>query len=264
MFNKKKDMEKSNDFSPDQMKRLREMENRTTKLARRFWAGIFAVFIILTAAILSITMVYHEQFAAALSGNYVKSTGDTLTAAEWNNLTADFVSKSGDAMTGNLTVPDVCLTGGSPCLSSIPQPPSLNCPGTPDFSSTPAGRGPSGVNYYMAFTPTAAQFNLCLETVNPGGCVIKRDITNATGVISSGTWEYVQYATNNWVSEYVPSNTDVNGNTVIKNIIQAYGSSIKLVDDYWGTYDVERNSNSWAVRDSSTTLGVNIYICTWN
>jgi hypothetical protein len=68
--------------------------------------------------------LYYEQLALALSSSYSKTSGDMLTAQEWNNLTNDFVAKSGDTMSGDLTVNgnitgnSICDAGGN-CLGSI-------------------------------------------------------------------------------------------------------------------------------------------------
>lgn len=46
-----------------------------------------------------------EQVARAVTGNYSKTTGDSLDITDWNNLDNDFVDKNGDTMTGPLTLP---------------------------------------------------------------------------------------------------------------------------------------------------------------
>ena len=61
------------------------------KLARRFWAGIIVVFIIVVSGILLFSSLYYKNLALALSGTYTKSTGDSLLATEWNNLASDLV-----------------------------------------------------------------------------------------------------------------------------------------------------------------------------
>jgi hypothetical protein len=44
------------------------------------------------------------EFARALSPNYSKVVGDNLDVGDWNNLPSDFVAKSGDTMSGPLTL----------------------------------------------------------------------------------------------------------------------------------------------------------------
>ena len=94
---------KKQDIASDQVDVL-EMKKQIKKLTLRLWAGIFAVFVIMAAGVLMFTSVYYEQIAQALTGNYGKATGDLLTASDWNNLASDFVDKSGDTMSGDLTV----------------------------------------------------------------------------------------------------------------------------------------------------------------
>ena len=94
---------KKQDIASDQVD-IAQMQKQIKKLTLRLWAGIFAVFIIIAVGVLMFTSVYYEQIAQALTGNYGKATGDLLTASDWNNLDNDFVAKSGDAMTGSLTV----------------------------------------------------------------------------------------------------------------------------------------------------------------
>ena len=98
-----------------QEKKLENLEGRIKKLITRLWAGVF---VMLLSVVIMFSVVYYDQIAFALGGTYTKSTGDSLLANEWNNLASDFVDKSGDTMTGNLTVPDACTTGGT-CLSNM-------------------------------------------------------------------------------------------------------------------------------------------------
>ena len=56
MLNKKKNKKELNNFSAKQMENLREMEERTKKLSRRFWAGIFSIFIIAGSGIFYISI----------------------------------------------------------------------------------------------------------------------------------------------------------------------------------------------------------------
>jgi len=97
---------------------LQSMERRIKKLTTRLWAGIFLLFIMLAAGILLFANFYYEQLALALTGNYTMTSGDLLTAGDWNTLADDFVDKSGDTMSGNLTAPNVCNTSGD-CLDNL-------------------------------------------------------------------------------------------------------------------------------------------------
>jgi hypothetical protein len=93
-----------NNSALNQAAKLQSMEKRLKKLTTRLWAVMFLLFIILAAGALLYINLYYKQLALALSSNYTKTSGDMLTAQEWNNLSSDFVAKSGDTMSGNLTV----------------------------------------------------------------------------------------------------------------------------------------------------------------
>ena len=45
-----------------------------------------------------------RQVALALTGNYSKTSGNSLDYTDWNNLSNDFLDKSGDTMTGQLNM----------------------------------------------------------------------------------------------------------------------------------------------------------------
>ncbi len=105
-----------NDNRSEQEANLALMEARVKKLTTRLRAGLFLLFAMLIAGALFFANVYYERLALALTGNYTMTSGDLLTAGDWNTLANDFVDKSGDTMSGNLTAPDVCTTAGK-CLS---------------------------------------------------------------------------------------------------------------------------------------------------
>jgi hypothetical protein len=91
--------------TPNQIPNLQSMEKRVKKLTTRLWAGIFALlFIIAISGFFLFANMNFTMIVKALSPNYGKTSGQTLTANEWNTLEDDFVAKSGDTMTGNLTV----------------------------------------------------------------------------------------------------------------------------------------------------------------
>ncbi len=102
----------------NQIANIQSMEKRVEKLTTRLWAGLFLLFIMLSAGILLFANFYYEQLALALTGNYTMTSGDLLTAGDWNNLSTDFVDRSGDVMSGNLTAPNVCSTAGD-CLDNL-------------------------------------------------------------------------------------------------------------------------------------------------
>ena len=93
-----------NSVNADQIANLRLMEKRVNKLTTRLWAGLFILFIMIASGILLFANFYYEQLALALTGNYTMTSGDLLTAGDWNALADDFVHKSGDTMSGDLTV----------------------------------------------------------------------------------------------------------------------------------------------------------------
>jgi hypothetical protein len=111
-----------NNSALNQAAKLQSMEKRLKKLTIRLWAVMFLLFIILSAGALLFANLYYEQLALALSSNYNKTSGDMLTANMWNNLTNDFVAKSGDTMSGDLSVAgdvsgnQLCISGN--CKSS--------------------------------------------------------------------------------------------------------------------------------------------------
>ena len=96
-----KKSENQNNIISSQIANMQSMEKRVKKLTTRLWAGIFLLFIMLLSGIL---LFYYEQLALALTGNYTMTSGDLLTAGDWNTLSDDFVDKSGDTMNGNLNV----------------------------------------------------------------------------------------------------------------------------------------------------------------
>jgi len=52
-----------------------------------------------------------QKIAKAVTGDYTKSTGDSLGVSDWNNLVNDFLDKSGDSMSGNLNMNSNTITG---------------------------------------------------------------------------------------------------------------------------------------------------------
>jgi hypothetical protein len=102
---------------------LQSMEKRVKKLTTRLWAGLFLLFIILTAGIIMFANLYYEQIALALDpADYDKDPGDILTAEDWSRLDVDFataedldgfVAKTGDTITGSLVVNGNTTTGGN-------------------------------------------------------------------------------------------------------------------------------------------------------
>ncbi len=262
MLNKKKNKKELNNFSAKQMENLREMEERTKKLSRRFWAGIFAIFIIAGSGIFYISIFYYNEMAKAdLNSGYSKSTGEQLTAADWNSLKNDFVNKSGDTVTGNLTVNgDVCLNSGT-CLSDLAP---YVCPSVADFSTTvPSIHGGYRIFDLTTNPTTAVSFGLCLTD----GCVIKREITNSSGVINRVFVDFERDPNNTninqWTSSYNPAiNTNGSGND---RIVAPYkklstgGYAMELRDDATG----EQTATSWAVKDNSASYGINVYICAY-
>ena len=117
---------------------LSSAKKEIKKLTTRLWAGVF---VMLLSVVIMFSIVYYDKIALALSGTYTKSTGDSLLASEWNNLASEFVpnpvgctsgqtlewdgsnwvcvsgtgtnfvDKSGDTMTGALTVVGLTVNG---------------------------------------------------------------------------------------------------------------------------------------------------------
>ncbi len=82
-----------NDNRSEQEANLALMEARVKKLTTRLRAGLFLLFAMLIAGALFFANVYYERLALALTGNYTMTSGDLLTAGDWNTLADDFVSK---------------------------------------------------------------------------------------------------------------------------------------------------------------------------
>lgn len=61
------------------------------------------LFILLIVSVLFLPDL--KNVAKALSPNYSKNIGDSLSNTDWNNLPNDFVAKTGDTMTGALNLP---------------------------------------------------------------------------------------------------------------------------------------------------------------
>jgi len=76
--------------------------NKLTRV--RFAAWLSILFILIVANLFVMSGWSLNRFALALTGNYSKSAGQQLTIADWNNLPADFVAKSGDTMAGDLNL----------------------------------------------------------------------------------------------------------------------------------------------------------------
>jgi hypothetical protein len=74
---------------------------------------------LIIAAVLYAVFDGEKNQALALSANYNKISGNTLTSEQWNNLDDDFVAKSGDTINGNLTI-NGSLCFGTVCQSSWP------------------------------------------------------------------------------------------------------------------------------------------------
>jgi hypothetical protein len=89
IINNQEKSNKKDSAISNQTSNLQSMERRVKKLTTRLWAGIFLMFIILTAGIFAL---YYEQLALALSGDYDKGPGDTLYADDWNKLAEDFTA----------------------------------------------------------------------------------------------------------------------------------------------------------------------------
>jgi hypothetical protein len=85
------------------------LKNLNTKIL----ASIFLLLCVVIVAVVFTTPTFNK-IAQALSSNYSKSATGQLSAADWNNLPNDFVAKSGDTMTGPLTL------GGPLTLPSDP------------------------------------------------------------------------------------------------------------------------------------------------
>jgi len=115
-----------------------------------------------------------EQVALALNPtDYNKASGDTLNVTDWNRLDEDFIAKSGDTMSGPLTLPadptlpmqaatrqyvDANAGGGGVVVSDITSPSGVElkmiCGATTDTSwyNDPA---PNTIGVDVAFPPGA-------------------------------------------------------------------------------------------------------------
>jgi len=242
------------------IKDIKGLKENLNKLNNRFWAGAFLVLILFISISLVALNIYYKKSAQALSANYGKNSGSTLTANEWNNLATDFVSKSGgDSLTGDYTIDgDVCLLNG-PCLSSIP---AYSCN---LLISTPIAAAPGWIILSPTNPSPINDPNVC---ASEEGCVIKREliktVSGVTKLYSSNTWSYTQDPTNDtWTSSYTPS-AKVNGDNTNSYIIPpANSGNLRLYDDrVSGNFEVD--NDKWAVYDNSTTYGQRIYVCTYN
>jgi len=77
----------------------------TQKNTKRIQKISFFVFVIAIFAIYVFSPISLSNIAKALDGNYLKNIGDQLTIDDWNGLKNDFLDKSGDTMSGDLTLP---------------------------------------------------------------------------------------------------------------------------------------------------------------
>ena len=82
------------------------------KLRLQLSVAIILLIAVLISGFFVFSPVSWQQAALAVTGNYSKVSGtDQLTVGDWNNLPSDFLDKSGDTMNGDLTVPNLTVTG---------------------------------------------------------------------------------------------------------------------------------------------------------
>ena len=154
------------------------IEKQVKKLAIRFWAGIFVVFILIVSGILMFSSLYYKNMALALSGDYGKASGDVIDAAAWNSIGSDFVDKAGDTMTGNLDVTgNIGATGNVVAAGSL-------CIGTDCRSGWPTSTSPQGA--WCGLTGSGSGSPKLCEGLNPEtGCPV--GYTQTTIYVTPGT-----------------------------------------------------------------------------
>lgn len=130
---------------------------------------------------------------------------------------------------------------------------AVNCPSTADYDSI----GDTGVSN----KPGRQEVLVNLACMSAAGCAIKQEIYNNKALVSVRYSDYIQFAGGFWTSDYQSLGTIKNGDSTSTKILPSYGSDIQLYDDDSGT---ETDALKWTARDTSSSYGQKIYVCTYN
>lgn len=138
---------------------------------------------------------------------------------------------------------------------------SLNCD-TNAYCDTMNGNcGGINSNGGVGSTPGFISIPVPSACIGGAGCAINQIVYNSKGVYSNRTYDYRQDpSTNKWTTSYHVGSIYTNGDKTSTTIVPDV-SSIYLRDDYTGT---ENLAGNWTIRDSTTSYGEKIYICTYS
>jgi len=128
-------------------------------------------------------------------------------------------------------------------------------------------KGRTGIAYADAsYTYTPKTFPSACTTET--GCIIQQRIYDSKGLKLTRQYDYIQTtipgdANDKWWSSYQTAGTYINGDAKYTYIIPGYSDNrLGILDDYYysGKTD-EKTETQWVFKDTSTSYGMEVYIC---